>query len=222
MADADRYHGYDRGWCRYSFETEDFHEEIAHGAVSTIRNSIIINRGYGKPHIAFGIIAPDSRNKWPAIGLHIHRDNPTNQDVEEWYIIVEGTGVQRFTNGDSVEFGPGDLIACYPGTGHSLEATGDVPVRLISITPNMFTADWSPVGPWPETFEPRIRVLAADETMGPLTARCADCGSTWERPAGDTGGNTLADWASEHPCTKSISTVNLGRTERLQPDVDDE
>ena len=214
---TERYHGYDRGWYRYSFETEEFADLAIHGGGAEIGVVNILNRGYGKPHISYGIIYPDRRGESPAIGLHIHRDDPTMEDLEEWYIIIDGTGIQRFTNGDSVEFGPGDVIACYPGTGHSLEATGDVPVRLVSITPRMFTANWSAVDAWPERFAPRIHVLTTEDSKNPLTAECSDCGATWERPEGDLGGNTLADWSIEHACSKPFKPLHVGLNERVLP-----
>jgi mannose-6-phosphate isomerase-like protein (cupin superfamily) len=213
---SERDHGYDRGWCRYSFETEEFADRAIHGGGAEIGVKNFINRGYGKAHISYGIAYPERAGKWPAIGLHIHRDEPTGEDLEEWYIIVEGTGVQRFTNGDSVEFGPGDVIACYPGTGHSLEATGDTPVKFVSVTSKMFsTATPRPVDPWPDQFEPRIRVLTTTEAKNPLTAECSVCGARWEQPEEDFGSNTLADWSIEHECTEPFTPIHLGVDEAM-------
>jgi hypothetical protein len=141
--------------------------------------------------------------------MHVHRDDPSGKDVEEWYIIIEGAGTMRFTNGDSVEVGPGDLIATYPGTGHSLEATGDKPVKLLAIAPEMFTTGLPP-DEWPETWEPRIRVLATTEDKNPTSAECVDCGALWERPEDDFGSNTLPVWAVEHGCRKRVTPVHLG------------
>jgi mannose-6-phosphate isomerase-like protein (cupin superfamily) len=211
----ERYHGHDRGWYRYAFDTEPFVDRAIHGGGSEIGVVNFLNRGYDQPHISYGIVYPERRGDSPAIGLHIHRDEPTMEDLEEWYIIIEGTGIQRFTNGDSVEFGPGDVIACYPGTGHSLEATGDTPVRFVSITPRMFTANWSRVDAWPETFEPRIRVLTIEDSMNPLTAECTDCGAKWQRPPDDVGGNSLADWSVEHSCTAHFTALHVKRGARV-------
>src|SRR5947207_3774512 len=162
-------HGYDRGWHRYGFDTMEFSERTIHGGGADIGISLAFNRGVGKAHIAFGVIYP-GRGETPAIGLHIHRDEPTGEDLEEWYVIVDGEGIQRFTNGDSVKFGRGDLIACYPGTGHSLEATGHKPVKLVSITPKMYTAtSRQPVEVLPDPFQPRIHVLTTTEAKNPIT-----------------------------------------------------
>jgi uncharacterized cupin superfamily protein len=199
-------HGYDRGWFRYGFDTMPFTERSVHGGGADIGFSLAFNRGVGKPHIAFGIVYPGSAE--PPIGMHIHRDDPSGEDLEEWYIIVDGTGIQRFTNGDSVAVGPGDLIACYPGTGHSLEVTGEDPIRLISITPRMFT-NRTPAIEGPEGVEPRIRVLETDETKNPLRAECAECGATWERPDDDRGANTIADWSVEHDCTAQFTALEM-------------
>jgi mannose-6-phosphate isomerase-like protein (cupin superfamily) len=217
---AQREHGYDRGWCRYSFDTEEFADRAIHGGGTEIGVVNFINRGYREAHISYGVIYPERRQEWPAIGLHVHRDNPTGEDSEEWYIIVEGTGIQRFTNGDSVEFVPGDVIACYPGTGHSIEATGDQPVRFVSVTPKMFRwREPRPFDPWPEKFEPRIRVLTATDAGNALTAECADCGSTWERSEHDFGSNLLADWAVEHECTKPHTPLRLRAGEPMPSSV---
>jgi mannose-6-phosphate isomerase-like protein (cupin superfamily) len=206
---AEREHGYERGWYRYGFDTMPFIERTIHGGGADIDISLAFNRGVGKPHIAFGIIYP-GRGETPAIGMHIHRDEPSGEDLEEWYVIIDGTGIQRFSNGDSVEFGPGDLIACYPGTGHSLEATGDKPVRIVSITPKMFTSRSPVLDPEPERFEPRIHVRTTDETKNPITAECSDCGAMWERPENDRGANTIATWSVEHECTRPFTPLQVG------------
>jgi mannose-6-phosphate isomerase-like protein (cupin superfamily) len=216
----ERDHGYDRGWYRYGFETQQFVDRAIHGGGTEIGVANLINRGYARPHISYGIVYPERRGDSASVGLHIHRDDPTMEDVEEWYIVIDGTGVQRFTNGDSVDVGPGDLIACYPGTGHSLEATGEAPLRFVSITPRMFTANWSVVDSWPETFEPRMHVLTTDESKNPLTAECSDCGATWTRPDGDRGGNTLADWSVDHACTRPFEPVHVGYNEPMPSTVE--
>jgi len=204
----ERQHGYDRGWYRYGFDTMPFTERTIHGGGADIGISLAFNRGVGKAHIAFGVIYP-GRGETPAIGMHIHRDEPSGEDLEEWYVIIEGTGIQRFTNGDSVVFGPGDLIACYPGTGHSLEATGDVPVKIVSITPKMFTNQNPILDTPPEPFEPRVHVLTTDETKNPLTAECSICGASWERPENDRGSNTIAEWSVGHECTQPFTPLHV-------------
>jgi len=210
---AEREQGYDRGWCRYGFDTMEFGERTIHGGGADIGISLAFNRGAGKAHVAYGIVYP-GHGEAPPIGMHIHRDDPTGEDLEEWYVIIDGTGIQRFTNGDSVEFGPGDLIAVYPGTGHSLEVTGDKPVRLVSITPKMYTTPAPASDTPPERFEPRIRVLTTDETKNPLTAECSECGAAWERPADDRGANTIATWSVEHECTAPFTPVHLRAGEK--------
>ena len=75
---SDRYHGYDRGWFRYSFDTEEFRDAAIHGGGAEIGVVNFLNRGYMKPHISYGIIYPDRRGESPAIGLHVHRDEPKN------------------------------------------------------------------------------------------------------------------------------------------------
>src|SRR4051794_40517596 len=115
MAEHEHEHGYDRGWFRYGFNTMPFISRTVHNGGSEMTFSLAFNRGPFKPYAALGIIEPGG--ELPDIGMHIHRDEPSGEDVEEWYIMIEGTGIQRFTNGDSVEVGPGDMIACYPGTG---------------------------------------------------------------------------------------------------------
>src|SRR5881398_2970298 len=112
---TERQLGYDRGWHRFGFDTMDFQPMRAHSGGSDIDVSLVYDRGAFKPFIAYCVIPPGGET--PALGLHVHRDVPTGKDVEEWYLIVEGTGIQRFTNGDSVEFSAGDLLATYPGTG---------------------------------------------------------------------------------------------------------
>ena len=125
MADTD--HGYERGWCRYGFDTLDFEPLAIHSGAGELDFTVAFNRGPGKPQICFMVIPPETPQ--PAVGLHIHRDEPSGEDLEEWYVIIEGTGVMRFTNGDSVSFRAGDLLGVYPGTGHSVVATGDEAVR---------------------------------------------------------------------------------------------
>jgi hypothetical protein len=149
--------------------------------------------------------------------MHVHRSAQLGRDVEEYYVIVDGTGIQRFTNGDSVEFGPGDVIVIYPGTGHSLEVTGETPVKLVGIIPEMFTTVNPEPHEWPETWNPRIRVLTTSDQLNAITAECTDCGKTWERPEGDIGANTLPVWAAEHECTKVVSPLRLRLGERAEP-----
>lgn len=190
-------HGYERGWRRYGFDNLPFVERAIHGSNVPIGVNRIFHRGRWKAHCSFGIIPPNTDE--PAIGMHVHRDVPTQADVEEWYIIVDGHGEMTFSNGESVEVGTGDMVAIHPGTGHSFRAFGDEPVRLISITPLMYDVD-SPPDDYPESFAPRIEVDAVDATMNPTVARCSACGSAWERPADDPASNTLPVWARDHHC----------------------
>jgi mannose-6-phosphate isomerase-like protein (cupin superfamily) len=189
-------HHYERGWRRYGFDNVPFTNRAIHGSDIPIAVRNIFNRGYGKAHISFGIISPSDD---AAIGMHIHRDVPTSTDVEEWYIIVDGEGEMTFSNGDVETVGSGDLVAIYPGTGHSFRATGDVPLRLISITPQMYTTK-APVTALPDEFAPTIAVGEVDDTMNPLNARCRRCGATWCRPADDRPAASLPRWARTHAC----------------------
>lgn len=192
--------GHDRGWHRFGFDTLDFTKVRAHSGTVDIDFSAAFDRGTDEPFCAFCVVYPGD-SEGPQIGMHMHRGEPSGKDIEEWYIIIDGTGIQRFSNGESVEFGPGDLIATYPGTGRSLEVTGDTPVKLIAIAPKMFTTPF-PHDTWPERWEPRINVLTMNDDQNPLTAECTDCGATWEQPEQDSGSNTLPVWAVEHECTK--------------------
>jgi mannose-6-phosphate isomerase-like protein (cupin superfamily) len=205
--------GFDRGWYRFGFETMDFHPMKVHGGTVDVDVALAFDRGAGKPFVAFCVIPPGGET--PALGLHTHLDEPSGKEIEEWYLIVDGTGIQRFTNGDSVEFGPGDMIATYSGTGHSLQVTGDRPVKLVAIAPAMFTTGLPP-DEWPETWEPRIRVLAESPGKNPLSAECADCGAAWQQPEDDPASNTLSTWAVEHDCTSPAAPVHLAAGERSE------
>ena len=46
-------HQYERGWQRYGFDNQQFHEAAVHGALSPISVALAFNRGVGKPHISF-------------------------------------------------------------------------------------------------------------------------------------------------------------------------
>jgi mannose-6-phosphate isomerase-like protein (cupin superfamily) len=193
--------GYEHGWARFSFAEPEFSERRVHGSTVPIRVRALFNRGRGQPFVSAGIIPATSPE--PGIGLHVHRDLDRAADVEEWYIIVAGRGVMRFSNGDSVDVGPGDFITTYPGTGHSLQATGEDHLRMISITPQMFF-DAPVTEILPARPAPAVAVVAVDSaTMGPVRALCARCGLTWERPADRADSNVLADWARAHGCTGS-------------------
>jgi mannose-6-phosphate isomerase-like protein (cupin superfamily) len=207
---AEREHGYERGWFRYGFDHMVFNKDRPiHSGAAVSDTAGAFSRGVGNPQCTFAISYPGSET--PPVGMHIHRDVLTGEEVEEWYVIIDGTGVMRFTNGDSVAFGPGDLVATYPGTGHSLEVTGDQPVRFMAITPKLFTrpGEGPTRDPWPESFDTRIRILTTNEMNNPLTAECTDCGATWERPEGDEGAHTLAPWAAEHTCSSSHAALHL-------------
>jgi len=187
-------HQYERGWQRYGFDNQHFTERAIHGSSSPISLNLAFNRGLWKPHVTFATIPPDTPGQ--AIGMHVHRDVPSGRDVEEWYIIIDGSGEMTFSNGDVVSVGTGDLVAIYPGTGHSFRALGG-PLRLISITPEMFTYG-SPIDEYPEEFSPRIRVLDVDETMNAVRAVCSDCGAEWNRAEDDREAAGLPVWAREH------------------------
>lgn len=192
-------HDYERGWHRYGFDNLDFRQAAIHGSRIPIGVQEAFDRGPGQAHVSFGVIPPSADAD--SIGMHVHRDLPSATDVEEWYIIIDGTGEMTFSNGDTVEVGPGDLVATYPGTGHAFRATGDQPVRLVSITPVMYTSH-RPGEPLPAAFRPQIEVEEVDpRSMNPLRARCTVCDWVWERPANDTSAASLPEWAREHRCT---------------------
>jgi len=190
-------HQYEHGWQRYGFDNQPFEEAAIHGSSSSISVYLSINRGLGRPHISFATIPPDTPGE--AIGMHMHRDEPSGKDSEEWYIIIDGVGEMTFSNGDVVRCQQGDLVAIYPGTGHSFRAIGG-PCRLISITPEMFTYPHEPfrTDEYPEEFDPRIRIGDVDSEMCPLDATCSVCGAKWRRPDEDKGAATLPVWAREH------------------------
>ena len=192
-------HQYERGWQRYGFDNSEFTDEKpAHGAQTAIVGGLAFNRGVGKPHATFVTIPPDTPGQ--GIGLHTHRNLETGKDSEVWYIIIEGRGEMTFTNGDVVECGPGDLITTYPGTGHAFRAVGG-PVKVISITPEMFTYDTESerTDEFPEAFSPVIRIMDFDEgSMCVRSAECAVCGEEWHRPESDPEAATLPPWAREH------------------------
>lgn len=191
---------YEQGWTKFSFDETEFRERRAHGSAVPIRARALFNRGRGLPFVSAGIIPPTVAE--PGIGLHVHRDLDRAADVEEWYIIVAGQGVMRFSNGDSVDVGAGDFITTYAGTGHSLQATGDDRILMISITPQMFF-DTQVTEILPAQPAPVIDVTAVDTaTMGPVSARCSRCGLTWARPADSADSNPLVDWAQAHGCTR--------------------
>jgi mannose-6-phosphate isomerase-like protein (cupin superfamily) len=204
---TEREHGYERGWYRYGFETMEFTDRTIHCGGADIGISLAFNRGQGAPHIACGIVYPGAER--PPIGMHIHRDEPSKEDLEEWYIIIEGHGIMHFTNGDSVAFGPGDLLACYPGTGHSTEALGDQPVRLVSITPSMYSTKSPNIDTPPEHFDPRIHVIETNETKNPLSAECTVCGAKWARPDDDGGSDSIGTWSVEHACTSKFEPLHI-------------
>lgn len=191
-------HQYERGWQRYGFDNQSFHEAAVHGATSPISVALAFNRGVGRPHISFMTIPPDTPGQ--AIGMHMHRDVPTGGDIENWYIIIDGVGDMTFSNGDVVRCQAGDLITFYPGTGHSFRAVGG-PVRAISVTPEMFTP--APelelkTDDYPDEFNPQIRVGDVDSDMCPLAAVCSVCGAEWHRPQDDQEAATLSVWARRH------------------------
>lgn len=192
----------------------DFTSARIHRGAGEVDMSIAFDRGLGRPLVAYAVIPPGSHG--PAFGVHVHRSQALGRDVEEWHVIIEGTGIERFTNGDSVEFSAGDLIAIYPGTGHSVEVTGDKPVKMLGILPELFETVNPDHPPWPDTWLPRIRVLASSDELNPTVAECSDCGKRWERPDGDDASNTLPTWAAEHGCARKTTNVHLAIGERDQ------
>ncbi|MCB1516715.1 MAG: cupin domain-containing protein [Hyphomicrobiaceae bacterium] len=196
-------HHYGRGWRRYGFDNLPFTERCIHGSDVPISVRNIFNRGLGKPHISFATLPPSDD---VAIGMHIHRDVPSGTDVEEWYIVVEGEGEMTFSNGDVETVGAGSLVAIYPGTGHSFRAIGGKPLRLISITPTMYTSK-APITPMPDAFSPTIVVGEVDDAMNPFDATCSRCGATWTRPVDDHSVGSLAKWARSHACVPGDEDV---------------
>jgi mannose-6-phosphate isomerase-like protein (cupin superfamily) len=184
------------GWRKYSFN-DGMNRRAIHGSAVTIGVDRIFHRGPGEAHVSLGEIPPTTTEE--AIGMHIHRDVAGDRDVEEWYIIVDGQGVMTFSDGTTSEVAQGDFVVIRPGIGHSFRAVGDRPVRLVSITPDMYPSastiddDRTPVNP-------RIVIGEVDTSMNPLDATCADCGAGWVRPDDDRPAATLATWARDHPC----------------------
>ena len=194
-------HGYEQGWQKYTFDNVGLFEERLHGSDTHMAMRRAIHRGVGKPLICFSVIRSSATDDSETIGMHVHRDLGAGIDVEEWYIIIDGEGVMTFSNGDTVNVGPGDFITTYPGTGHSFRSRGDAPLRFVSVVPHGFNP-WIPVDGYPERFQPRIQVAEVDPVyMNPRSAVCSDCMQVWRRPADDDGSTTLASWAREHPCT---------------------
>lgn len=191
-------HAYERGWVRYRFSEIDFETRTIHGSSVPIRVKNLFNRGPGRAHISAGEVPRDPTDA-EAIGMHIHRDVPTGTDVEEWYIVISGEGIMTFSNGDEVPVGPGDFVVAYPGTGHSFRTVSEDPVRLISITPVMYT-NATPVTRYPDGFDPSIEVGEVNEVMNPINARCAACGEEWQRHPDDDASTGLASWAGSHEC----------------------
>jgi hypothetical protein len=52
--------------------------------------------------------------------------------------------------------------------------------------------------PYPDEFQPRVRVGDVDSDMCPLNAVCSVCGAEWRRPGDDREAATLPIWAREH------------------------
>jgi mannose-6-phosphate isomerase-like protein (cupin superfamily) len=191
---------YERGWRRYSFEEPAAREVRAHGADIVIRAASAVNRGPGELQMSLLELPPHGEGD--AIGLHIHRDVPTGEDVEEVYIILEGLGTMTFTTGEKVGLAPGHVVTTYPGTGHSVRVTGAAPMRIVVVVPHAFRIDGSagPVDVFPDMFAPRIRVTKCDpRSMSPQEALCSSCGGAWRTAPGDE----LPHWAASHECATS-------------------
>ena len=190
-------HDYSRGWRRYGFDNLPFITEAIHGSDQEISVYLAFNRGYKKAHISFATVWPTDIE---AIGMHMHRDIPTGEDSEEWYIIIDGEAEMTFSNGDVTKCSAGDMIAIYPRTGHSFRAVNG-PCRIISITPEMFhyMGEEVKTDDFPEEFSPVIEVTEVDpDNMCAMKAVCAVCGGEWQRPVDDPGAATLAVWARGH------------------------
>ena len=190
---------YERGWQRYSFDTIELAGAYAHGGDVEIPIGIALNRGAGQPQTLLAIVPPGTGTQ--PLPMHVHRDLPTNTDLEEWWVILDGEGEMTFSNGDVVALGPGDVVATFPGTGHSFHATGETPVRLVAFLPKMFTtgteADRAPAA----AFAPTIIVEEVDNsTLNPTVARCARCDERWKRPDHELPASNLPHWAQEHAC----------------------
>ena|SRR3989338_2923814 len=44
--------------------------------------------------------------------------------IDEWFLVLKGTGVIQFVNGDSMQYQPNDLIYVPANTKHRIENTG--------------------------------------------------------------------------------------------------
>jgi len=190
-------HDFQRGWKRYGFDNLPFSKSAIHGSDQEVSVCRIFDRGYKKAHISFATVYPSETD---AIGMHMHRDLQTKEDMEEWYIIIDGEAETSFSNGDTVECKSGDMIAIYPGTGHSFRAING-PCRIISITPEMFHYINEPpeYDRFPEQFDPQIVVTEINpESLCALKAICSECGAEWVCPTDDNCSSTLSVWAREH------------------------
>jgi mannose-6-phosphate isomerase-like protein (cupin superfamily) len=75
--------------------------------------------GNRKQSFAEAIVAPGRTT-------HLHRHVKT----EEIYHITAGTGSMRLAE-EVFAVGPGDTICIPPGTPHSIQNTGDVPLKIL-------------------------------------------------------------------------------------------
>ena len=64
----------------------------------------------------------------PGCAVTPHR----HKEIEEIYYILSGSGVMRVDN-DSHEVGAGDAVYVPRGCRHTLENTGDQPIRLLLV-----------------------------------------------------------------------------------------
>ncbi len=76
-------------------------------------------------------------------GMHAHTEDDV--ELEEMYVVTEGTGKMR-VDGDSYDIGPGDSVLAPPGSSHDLRNTGNVPLKLLVIWGKPGAADYSGFG----------------------------------------------------------------------------
>lgn len=113
--------GYKR---HYSFATQNFKKESAHGGRSTIltkrafQNLEATNCNF----IDLTIVPPRAE-----IGVHTHQLNN-----EELYIIISGEG-KMFTDGEEFDVSSGDVVFNRPGGTHGLRNTSKTEMKLVVI-----------------------------------------------------------------------------------------
>ncbi|MGH3438959.1 MAG: cupin domain-containing protein [Sciscionella sp.] len=77
-----------------------------------------------------------------AEGMHSHDEN---EQLEELYLVVEGSGEMR-VDGKTHPLGPGDAVLAPIGSDHDLRNTGTATLKVVVIWGRPAPADWSGFG----------------------------------------------------------------------------